>query len=180
MSSAEPGPPATVLAQLRRGRYRVRQFTRGLNPHLAPGEVAEVRGLLRPEEFRLFLHAEPRDRRHSLDLYRLLAAEGASPAMLTAALLHDVGKGRVATWHRVAFVVLNGASPHLVSVAAAEIGAGWRRALWRLQHHAALGAQALEAVAVDARVVEIVRAHTGRPPTDDAEIARFIAADDRV
>ena len=180
MSSAEFGPIAAVLTLLRRGRYRVRQFTRGLRPHLAPAEVAEVRGLLRPEEFHLFLHAEPRDRRHSLDLYRLLNAEGASPAMLVAALLHDVGKGRVATWHRVAFVVLNGVSPRLARAAAAEAGAGWRRTLWRLQHHAALGAQALEAVAADARVVAIVRAHTGPPPTDDTEVARFIAADDRV
>jgi len=180
LSSAEFGPVAAVLALFRRGRYRVRQFTRGLRPHLAPGEVAEVRGLLRPEEFHLFLHAEPRDRRHSLDLYRLLNAEGASPAMLVAALLHDVGKGRVATWHRVAFVVLNGVSPRVARAVAAETGAGWRRALWRLQHHAALGAHALEAVAADARVVAIVRAHTGPPPTDDAEVARFIAADDRV
>ncbi|MDP2328320.1 MAG: HD domain-containing protein [Dehalococcoidia bacterium] len=180
MSSAEPGPLAAALALLRRGRYRVYQFTRGLHPHLAPGEVAEVRGLLRPEEFRLFLHAEPRDRRHSLDLYRLLVAEDASPAMLVAALVHDVGKGRVATWHRVAFVVLNGVSPRLVSAAAAESGAGWRRALWRLQHHAALGAQALEAAGADVRVVELVRAHTGPPPADDAEVARFIVADDQV
>lgn len=180
MSSAELGPLAAALALFRRGRYRVRQFTRGLRPHLAPGEIAEVRGLLRPEEFRLFLHAEPRDRRHSLDLYRLLAAEGASPAMLVAALVHDVGKGRLATWHRVAFVVLNGVSPRLVGAAAAETGAGWRRALWRLQHHAVLGAQALEAVAADARVVAIVRAHTGRPPAGDAEVARFIVADDQV
>lgn len=180
MSSAEPGPLAAALTLLRRGRYRVHQFTRGLHPHLAPGEVAEVRGLLRPEEFRLFLHAEPRDRRHSLDLYRLLVAEGASPAMLVAALVHDVGKGRLATWHRVAFVVLSGVSPRLVSVIAAESGAGWRRALWRLQHHAALGAQALEAVGADARVVVLVRAHTGPPPDDDAEVARFIAADDQV
>lgn len=180
MSSAEPGPLAAVLARLRRARYRARQFTHGLRSHLAPGEVAEVRGLLRPEEFRLFLHAEPRDRRHSLDLYRLLATEGASPAMLVAALVHDVGKGRVATWHRVAFVVLNGVSPRVVSVLAAKAGAGWRRALWRLLHHAALGAQALEAVAADARVVAIVRAHTGTPPAEDAEVARFIAADDQV
>jgi hypothetical protein len=100
--------------------------------------------------------------------------------MLVAALVHDVGKGRLAAWHRVAFVVLNGVSPRLVSVVAAEDGAGWRRALWRLQHHAALGAQALEAVSADARVVAIVRSHTGRPPADDAEVAWFIAADDQV
>ncbi|MDO9444117.1 MAG: HD domain-containing protein [Dehalococcoidia bacterium] len=180
MSSAEPGSLAAVLVRLRRARYRVRQFTHGLRPHLSAAEVAEVRGLLRPEDFRLFLHAEPRDRRHSLDLYRLLAAEGASSAMLMAALVHDVGKGRVATWHRVAFVLLNGVSPRLVSAVAAETGASWRRALWRLQHHAALGAQALEAVAADARVVVLVRAHTGPPPSDDAEVARFIAADDQV
>ncbi len=164
---------------VRRARYRARQFTRGLRAHLSPVEVAEVRTFLRAEEFRLFLHAHARDRRHSMDLYRLLQREGASEPMLRAALLHDVGKERPATWHRVAFVLLDAATPGLARRIEAE-GPGWRGALWRIRHHARLSAAKLAAIEVDPRVIEIVRAHTGEPPARDAEIAQFIAADDTV
>lgn len=165
-------------------RYRVRQFTRGLRPHLAPSEVAEARGRLSPEEFRLFLHARPRDRRHSMDLYHLLrragaAGQPASEEMLVAALLHDVGKGEIDTWHRIAFVVLNGVSPAFVSLLAAREGARWRRALWRLKHHAELSAEMLRRVGTAPRVIAIVAAHT-QPDSDDREIAAFIRADDSV
>ncbi|MDA1240836.1 MAG: hypothetical protein O2798_08360, partial [Chloroflexi bacterium] len=102
-----------LVTLLGRGRYRAYQFFHGIRPHLAASEIAEVRGNLRPEEFRLVLLAEPRDRRHSMDLYRLLQREGASEAALRAALLHDVGKGRLAVWHRIAFVVLRAAAPGL-------------------------------------------------------------------
>jgi hypothetical protein len=170
---------ADLLRPLRRGRYRAYQFFHGIRPHLAPAEIAEVRGILRPAEFRLVLLAEPRDRRHSMDLYRLLQREGASEAALRAALLHDVGKGRLAVWHRVAFVMLRAVAPGLLHRVASE-GAGWRGAFWRLEHHAALGAAMLAAAGCEPRVVELVRGHTGSPPADDPELARFIEADDTV
>lgn len=178
MSSPDwPRPRArTTLA---RARYRAYQFLHGLRPHLSASEVAEVRGRLSAEEFRLFLHAEPRDRRHSMDLYRLLQSEGAGDAALVAALVHDTGKGHLATWHRVAFVILNAAVPRLARRVERE-GEGWRGALWRLRHHARLGASLLETAGSDPRVTEIVRGHTGEPPADDEELARFIVADDRV
>lgn len=165
-------------------RYRVRQFTRGLRPHLAPSEVVEARERLTPEEFRLFLHARPRDRRHSMDLFHLLLRQGVngrppSEEVLVAALLHDVGKGEIDTWHRVAFVVLDGVSPALVSLLASRQGARWRRALWRLRHHGALSAEMLRRVGASSRVVAIVEAHT-QPDSDDPEIAAFIRADDSV
>lgn len=158
-----------------RSRYRIRQFTRGLRPHLAAREVAEARGVLSRREFELFLNAQPRDRRHSMDLYRLLQRQGASPPMLVAALVHDVGKGNIATWHRIAFVLLGPASVILAS----RSGPRWRRALWRLRHHASFGAEMLRRAGSAARVVEIVAAHT-QSSSSDPEIEAFIRADDSV
>lgn len=175
---------ARPLRPLARVRYRVGQFTRGLRGRLSPADIAEVRGRLSDAEFTLFLHAQRRDRRHSVDLYRLLQREGvggapASEAVLVAALLHDVGKGQLATWHRVAFVVLNAATPWLSRRLESQTGAHWRRGLWRLRHHAALGAEMLRRAGTDPRVVAIVEAHT-RPTSGDPEVEAFIRADDRV
>jgi hypothetical protein len=169
------------MPTLHRAPYRVRQFVHGLRPHLSPAEAAEARSRLSETEFSLFLGAEPRDRRHSMDLFHLLRAEGASDDALVAALVHDVGKGRLAAWHRVAFVLLDAATPGLARRVEAERGAGWRRALWRLRNHAALGAELLAQAGSSARTVELVRAHTS-PAAEarDGEIARFVRADDRV
>ncbi len=162
-------------APLARARYRIRQFTRGLRPHLRADEIAEARGRLSELEFALFLNAQPRDRRHSMDLYRVLQRQGASDDALVAALVHDVGKGQIATWHRVAFVVLG----PLNRVLASNSGARWRRALWRLREHAPLGAEMLRRAGSSRRVVAIVEAHTGRHSADP-EIEAFIRADDSV
>lgn len=166
-----------MASRLRRARYRVRQFTHGLRPFLAPREVEEARARLSAAEFVLFLAAEARDRRHSLDLFAALRATGAGESELVAALVHDVGKGSLRTWHRIAFVLLNAAVPHLGRRLEAAHGAPWRQALWRLRHHARLGAERLEGAGSEARVIELVRRHTEEPPTDDPELARFIAFD---
>jgi len=100
-----------------------------------------------------------------------------------------VGKGPLLVWDRVAFVLLCAASPSLTERLALRLNApreassGLRRrrdALWRLRHHAALGADLVEAAGAPPRVVELVRRHTEAPPPDDEELASFIAADDRV
>ena len=178
MGAASSGGGA--LRRIARARYRVRQFTHGIRPFLAPHEVEAARAHLSPAEFALFLHAEARDRRHSLDLFEALRVRGAGEAELVAALLHDVGKGPLRTWHRVAFVLLSAASLALARRVEAERGASWRQALWRLRHHAALGAARLEAVGSAPRVVELVRRHTEPPPGDDEALARFIALDDQL
>ena len=167
-------------ASLARARYRVSQFTRGLRPFLAPHEIEAARAHLSPAEFALFLDEDARDRRHSFALFEALRDQDASAAELTAALVHDVGKGRLQTWHRVAFVLLSAAAPGPARRVEAETGAGWRQELWRLRQHARLGAARLEAAGSEARVVELVRRHTDAPPSDDPELARFIALDDQL
>ena len=163
-----------------RARYRVRQFARGLRPSLSPAEIEVARVRLSPAEFALFLDAEARDRRHSFDLFVALQSAGVGELDLVAALVHDVGKGRLRPWQRIAFVLLSAAVPRLGRRLEVEHGASWRQALWRLRHHARLGAARLEAAGSDARVMELVRRHTEAPPSDDPALARFIEADDHL
>ncbi|MBM4410157.1 MAG: HD domain-containing protein [Chloroflexi bacterium] len=169
----------SVRHVLTRARYRARQYTKGLAARVRPEEVATVRGLLSPAEFALFLAMQRRDQRHSLDLFHALSAEGASRDSLVAALLHDVGKDELRDWQRVAFVLLEAVRPGLGRRLEVESGPPWLAGLWRLRHHARLGAERLAAAGCAPRVVELVAGHTSPPPADDAELARFIEWDSR-
>ena len=173
-----------VASGLARARYRARQFARGLRPALTPAEVTQARARLSPAEWALFLAQEPRDRRHALDLHRALLEVGAGDALLAAALLHDVGKGPLHVWQRVAFVVLEAGAPALARALEAEAGPGWRHGLWRLRHHAHLGAAMLAAAGSAPRVVALVAGHAGEGPSaqldGDAELSLLIALDDRL
>lgn len=173
-----PPPLRRVRARV---RYRGGQFFRGFRTGFTTEELAAVRALLSPVELRLFLAMEPRDRRHSYDVLRWLevtaGSQEPSDTLRKAALLHDVGKGRLGVWDRVAFVLVEAASPRLVDVLGAPGGSRWRTALWRLRHHARLGADALSQAGIDARVIELVASHTGASPSGDRELARLIEAD---
>ncbi len=178
----------------RRARYRARQVLWGLRSAIAPDEARAVRELLSAAELPLFVRMEPRDRRHSLLVMRRLARVGvaamrgdagasASPAgreLLVAALLHDIGKGRLALWHRVLYVPLHATSTGLLDRLARE-GRGWRGALWRLRHHARIGGALLREAGSAPRVVELVERHLTPPvaarAAGDAELVALIAAD---
>lgn len=175
---------------LGRVRYRVRQVVRGFDTRLAPDEIRAVRSLLSDRELSLFLEMDRRDQRHSVDLvYQLdrvqTAAGPPSMSLRRAALLHDVGKGRLAVWARSAFVLLNLTSTRLARRLELEGSPGLRGALWRIRYHASLGAIRLVEFGVEERVVELVRYHTAeerrvlpRRLVDDTDLARLITADE--
>ena len=98
-----------------RALYRVRQFVGSLRPRVDDELRGEAFGLLSERERALYLSMTPRDQQHCLDVYRRLRGQGHSDgALFTAALLHDVGKGEIALWHRVGYVLLEGSAPSLL------------------------------------------------------------------
>lgn len=147
------------MQSIARARYRSRQFFSSLRPRVDRDLRDEALRLLREPERALFASMTPRDQQHCLDVYRRLRDEGHSDRdLLVAALLHDAGKGHVALWHRVAFVLLDAAAPRVLArVAAPGDGAGYREALYRCRHHAELGAQLAEAAGCSEAVVGLIR-----------------------
>ena len=158
----------------------VRRFFRGFRGTLTPDEERDARALLTPAELRCFRALQSREQRHAIDVLRHLQATGEpSPDLLAAALLHNVGKGRVRLYERVAYALLAMFAPRLLDRVAAPDGRGFRLAMAAQRDHPARGAEALAAIGVRPRVLALVRAHHDASPGGDAELAALIDADRR-
>jgi hypothetical protein len=161
-----------------RAAYRSRQFFGALRARVGEEERVEVAAHLTPAEQALFYSMDLRDQRHGLDTFGVLRANGQrDPSLLAAALLHDVGKGPIRLWQRVAFVLLKAVSPRLLRRLASGDGPGWRGALARSLDHAERGAALAEAAGSTVETVRLIRLHP-TPPGDDVALALLQAADD--
>jgi hypothetical protein len=161
-----------------RAAYRVRQCLASLRAGLSPQERQIVADRLSREQQGLFYAMPARDQRHCLDVFHALEGGGCQDEeVLLAALLHDVGKGRIRLWHRVAYVLLRAVWPRLLTGLAERDGRGWRRAMAALRDHAARGATLAEAVGTRATVVELIRHHESAEACD-GRLALLRAADD--
>jgi putative nucleotidyltransferase with HDIG domain len=115
--------------------------------------------LLTAQQLALFHTMSHRDRVHSAATAALLARQqGVTSPLLTAALLHDCGKGKQAILQRVLYVVLAATSPALVA-RLAKRGGGTRGALYRSLHHPALGATLAARAGCSEHVCRLIAAH---------------------
>jgi hypothetical protein len=163
---------------LRRARHRAGQFFGALRPRVDAAERADAYRYLTGNERRIFESMMLRDQQHGIEVLRRVRASGGDgdAALCTAALLHDCGKGDVRLWHRVAHVVLGTVAPGLRARIISEHGAGWRRAMWRLAHHAEISARMVEAAGADPEAVRFIREQERERP--DARLALLQAADE--
>ena len=156
--------------------HRVRQFFGALRPRVSVRDRVEAYAWLMPPQQRLFETMTLRDQQHGIIVMRRVRARAdEDPVLCAAALLHDCGKGKVALWHRVAYVLL-GTTPNVRERVANRHGAEWRQALWRLLHHPSLGASLVAATGADPEVVRMIREQDA--PAAHGKLAILQAADD--
>lgn len=142
--------------------YRVVQFWRAVTAQVRPEELAAIASTLGPSGMALFGRLSRNDQRHSLNVYATLVAQGhRDPALLTAALLHDVGKtaSHLSLPYRVAVVLLRAFAPRLLTRLEANGDSPLFSPFLVSGAHAAIGAQLVAAAGCSDTVVALVRRH---------------------
>lgn len=160
--------------------YRVKQFFQTLQAPFRPIDLDYAAAHLSPAQLTLFLGMPRAEQHHGIDLCRALEAEGYhDPELLTATLLHDVGKTIVAPrlWERVWVVLGEHFFPARAEAWSRSAPEGWRRGFVLRRCHPAWGAEMAEETGASPRVVELIREHHS-PPNDDEELAALQTFDE--
>lgn len=144
-------------------RYRLWQVWKLLTAAPLPAEAwQEIEAVLSPQELRLFQRYRPNDRRHAWRVMcTLQEAQRAHPALLAAALLHDVGKTRtqVHLWERSLAVLGARLFPRQAERWGEGTPHGWRRPFVVKAQHAAWGAEMAANAGSDPLTVWLIEHH---------------------
>jgi putative nucleotidyltransferase with HDIG domain len=151
--------------------YRARQFFLALRAVPAPEQVAQARTTFTPAQMALFSQLQASEQVHALAVVRKLVAQGeTNPDLLTAALLHDVGKSRfpLRLWERVWIVLGKALFPTQSKSWGSGSPTGWRRPFVVAAQHPTWGAEMAAQIGVSPQVVDLIRKHQDRLPSESA------------
>ena len=160
--------------------YRTCQAIWALQAQWRLPDLTALDGYLNQEQHKLFLEMSRADQQHSLAVFQHLRKTGFyDPALLQAALLHDIGKagGHVWLWHRVIVVLARAHSPKLLTWLAQDRPGSWRYPFYRYLQHARLGAERARLAGVSSEVEALIREHHDEMPntSDGVFVARLRA-----
>jgi putative nucleotidyltransferase with HDIG domain len=164
----------------RRIGYRISQFFYTVGASFKPVDTGYAAARLSPELFRLFRTMHPAEQHHGIEVCAALELRGEdNPALLTAALLHDVGKSLMPPrlWERVAVVLVGYFAPRLAARWGREAPQGLRRGFVIRHRHAQWGAELVAEAGARSNTVRWIRRHH-QPPGDDERLAALQAADE--
>jgi putative nucleotidyltransferase with HDIG domain len=162
--------------------YRVKQFFRALTAHISEEDLTRAARFLTPDLLALFRTMSAQDQRHCLKVWAALREDGHTDcALLTAALLHDVGKASapLSVWQRAIVVLLERFAPRMLGqltrADATSAAARFWRPLLIYARHAEIGAQMAQQAGCSPLVVTLIRRHQQYEPTEN----EFAGASDR-
>lgn len=142
--------------------YRFQQGVRALSAWLRPVEDEQARKHLTPALYMLYTRMRRSERQHSLRVLHALLAEGHTDAdLLTAGLLHDVGKTRApfSILEKVLVVLTKAIAPSLHYRWGRGVSRGWRRPFAVSVQHPDWGADMVRAAGGSPVATELVRRH---------------------
>ena len=147
----------------------------------------EARRHLSPREYDLYMQMTRPERGHHLRVLRELEIAGQRhPALIKAALLHDVGKTRYrfSLPERVVVVVVKATLPGRFKKWSDAPPQGWKRPFVISRHHPEWSAEMAAAIGCDALTLELIRRHQDdlpQPPQTEADhlLAALQDADNR-
>jgi len=158
----------------------MQQFWQALFARPEPELLQQARHLLSPELFELFCTMPYPEQAHALDVFQRLQSNGhVDQNLLTAALLHDVGKTRCPPdiWERVLVVLVQHFTPKLAERWGSGEPRGLKRSLVAAKRHPEWGAEMVDQSGASPQVVELIRRHhDGTPYKTKNEVAQFLAA----
>ena len=156
-----------------RVRYRVGQFFHTFWTSFQPVDAACAARHLSADMLALFRRMPRAEQHHGIDVCRKLEAQGyTDPDLLSAALLHDVGKTLAPPqlWERVIVVLGEYFFPTRARRWSTGEARGLRRGFVIRRLHPQWGAALTEQAGASPRTVALIRYHHD-PPCDDAELA---------
>ncbi len=150
--------------------YRVRQFWLAVrSPAPTTEELAIAQEVLNPSEMALFTQMQASEQTHSLQVLKTIQERGQThPDLLTAALLHDVGKIRypLRLWERVFIVLGNKFIPRLTKTWGDSAPRGWRRPFVVADQHPLWGAELTTEAGTTPLAASLIRRHQETLPSN--------------
>jgi len=159
---------------------RLYQGLRALGAWMRPVDDTLAAQYLSPALFALYRQLRRSERQHSMRVLLALINKGQThPDLLTAALLHDVGKIRTHFWlpEKVLVVLVKAFKPQWYWRWGSGSARGWRRPFAVSVQHPAWGAEMVAEAGGTPLAVELIRCHQDH--SDDllqTETGRLLAA----
>jgi len=143
--------------------YRTRQFWLAWRTQsLTEEELAPARLVLTAEQMQLFMRLQPSEQIHALRVLYTVQRQGESdPDLVTAALLHDIGKARapLRLWERVLIVLGKGFFPERAKEWGRGQFQGWIRPFVIAEQHPTWGAEMAFEAGASPLTVSLIRKH---------------------
>jgi hypothetical protein len=167
--------------------YRARQFFHNLSARPQPADLRTAQAFLTPPLYALFCQMDSADQAHSLEVFKTLQNEGEeNEDLLSAALLHDIGKANVqpALWERVVAVLAGPFMGKRWESWADGTARGWRKALVIAAAHPDWGADRVRQAGGSQCLERLIRYHQRKtlnelPPDEVYLVRRLQDADSR-